>query len=123
MCDVEIRTWPIPAFAKAIADAIRMSRNRAGENFRSMVFPPICRRLRRSGAYERNASSEISPHSSANCNRDLARSQPQIEFADQLVVVELVGGAAFEGDLAMHDNIAAISDAHGLIEILLGHQH
>src|SRR5438874_10465055 len=49
--------------------------------------------------------------------------QPEIEFADQLVVVELVGAAALEGDLAVHDDIAAIGDADGLVEVLLGHQH
>src|SRR5207248_7720661 len=50
-------------------------------------------------------------------------SKPQIEFADELVVVELVGGAAFEGDLAVDDDVAAVGDADGLNEILLGHQH
>src|SRR5438270_3033565 len=50
-------------------------------------------------------------------------SKPQIEFADELVVVELVGGAAFEGDLAVDDDIAAVGDADGLVEVLLGHQH
>src|SRR6516165_7362153 len=54
---------------------------------------------------------------------DKRRLQPQIEFADQLVVVELVGGAALEGDLAVDDDIAAIGDADGLVEVLLGHQH
>src|ERR1700720_1706866 len=50
-------------------------------------------------------------------------SKPQIEFADELVVVELVGGAAFEGDLAVDDDVAAVGDADGLVEVLLGHQH
>ena len=49
-------------------------------------------------------------------------SKPQIEFADELVVVELVGGAAFEGDLAVDDDVAAVGDADGLVEVLLGHQ-
>src|SRR5437588_3654498 len=50
-------------------------------------------------------------------------SKPQIEFADELVVVELVGGAAFEGDLAVDDDVAAIGNADGLDEVLLRHQH
>src|SRR5205085_4421334 len=49
--------------------------------------------------------------------------QPEIKFADELVVVELVGVAALEGDLAVHDDVAAIGDADGLIEVLLGHQY
>src|SRR5579859_5431425 len=50
-------------------------------------------------------------------------SQPQIKFLDQVVVVELVGGAAFEGDLAVDDDVAAVGEAQRLLEILLGHQH
>src|SRR5260370_37927776 len=50
-------------------------------------------------------------------------SQTQIEFANELVVVELFGGAAFEGDLAVDDDITAVGDADGLVEVLLGHQH
>src|SRR5438045_1123320 len=53
----------------------------------------------------------------------MRESQPQIKFADEFVVVELVGGAAFEGDLAVHDDVAAIGDVDGLNEVLLGHQH
>src|SRR5216684_341937 len=49
--------------------------------------------------------------------------QPEVEFADQLVVVELVGGAAFEGDLAVDDDVAAIGDLDRLGEVLLGHEH
>ena len=48
---------------------------------------------------------------------------PHVELADQLVVVEFVGRAALEGDLAVHDHIAAVGDADRLREILLGHQH
>src|ERR1051326_158100 len=50
-------------------------------------------------------------------------SQPEIKLLDQVVVVELVGGAAFEGDLAVDDDVAAVGDADRLVEILLGHQH
>jgi hypothetical protein len=50
-------------------------------------------------------------------------SQPEIEFPYEFVVVEFLGGAALEGDLAMDDDIAAIGDAHRLVEVLLGHQH
>ena len=50
-------------------------------------------------------------------------SQSQIKFADQFVVVELVGRAALESDLAVHDNIAAVSDPNCLVKVLLGHQH
>src|SRR5262245_39127260 len=50
-------------------------------------------------------------------------SHPEIELADQVVVVELVGGAALEGDLAVHDDVAGIGDAQRLGEILLGHEH
>src|SRR5207237_4232316 len=49
--------------------------------------------------------------------------QPEIKFADELVVVELVGVAALESDLAVHDDIAPVGDADGLIEVLLGHQY
>src|SRR5947207_5943432 len=48
--------------------------------------------------------------------------KPQVKLADELVVVELVGVAAFEGDLAVHDDVAAIGDADRLVEILFGHQ-
>src|SRR5579859_2073844 len=50
-------------------------------------------------------------------------SQPEIKLLDQVVVVELVGGAAFERDLAVDDDVAAVGDADRLVEILLGHQH
>src|SRR5579859_2853999 len=50
-------------------------------------------------------------------------SQPQIKFLDQVVVVELVGGAAFEGDLAVDDDVAAVGDLDGLGEVLLGHEN
>ena len=42
------------------------------------------------------------------------RLQPQIKLPDQLVVVELVGRAALEGDLAVHDDVAAVGDADRL---------
>src|SRR3974390_1530703 len=48
---------------------------------------------------------------------------PQIELTNEIVVVELVSGAAFESDLAVHDDVAAIGDADGLCKVLLGHQH
>jgi hypothetical protein len=51
------------------------------------------------------------------------RSQPEIEFAHELVVVELFGGAALEGDLAVDDDVAAVGDADRLVEVLFGHQH
>jgi hypothetical protein len=50
------------------------------------------------------------------------RSQPEIEFAHELVVVELFGGAALEGDLAVDDDVAAVGDADRLVEVLFGHQ-
>src|SRR5579864_6215634 len=52
-----------------------------------------------------------------------ARLHPQIEFADQLVVVERVGRVARKGDLAVDDDIATIGDADRLGEVLLGHEH
>src|SRR5579871_962132 len=51
------------------------------------------------------------------------RLQPEIEFAYEFVVVERLRRAAFIGDLAMHNDIAAIGDADCLVEILFGHQH
>src|SRR5215470_18897619 len=50
-------------------------------------------------------------------------SQPEIKLPDQLVVVELVGGTAFEGDLAVDDDVTAVGDAQRLWEVLLRHQH
>src|SRR6516162_1384262 len=50
------------------------------------------------------------------------RSQTKIKFLDQIVVVELLGGAALEGNFTVDDHIAAISDADRLIEILFRHQ-
>src|SRR6185437_4139706 len=49
--------------------------------------------------------------------------QPQIKLLDQIVVIEFVGRAALERDLAVDDNVAAVGDADRLIKILLGHQH
>src|ERR1043166_1166944 len=49
--------------------------------------------------------------------------QSQIKLPDQIVVVELGGGAALEGDAAVHDHVAAVGDADRLGEVLLGHQH
>src|SRR5579864_2769922 len=57
------------------------------------------------------------------CRPGRAGSEPEVEFPDELVVVELVGGAAFEGDLAMDDDIAAVGDPDRLGEVLLGHEH
>src|SRR5215468_11489346 len=48
------------------------------------------------------------PFSREQAGREDALSQPEIKLPDQLVVVELVGGTAFEGDLAMDDNVAAV---------------
>ena len=42
--------------------------------------------------------------------------KPEIEFANQLVVVELIGRAAFEGDLA-DDDVSAVGDADRLVEV------
>src|SRR5262245_66644881 len=50
-------------------------------------------------------------------------SKTQIKLLDQIVVVELLGRAAFECDLAVHDDIAAVGDAQRLREVLLRHQH
>src|SRR4029077_5091196 len=47
----------------------------------------------------------------------------EIELPDQVVVVEFISGTTLESDLAVDDDIAAIGDADGLGEILLGHQH
>jgi hypothetical protein len=43
--------------------------------------------------------------------------KPEIEFANQLVVVELIGRAAFEGDLAVDDDVSAVGDADRLVEV------
>src|SRR5215831_4913008 len=51
------------------------------------------------------------------------RSQPQVKLLDQIVVVELFRRAAFDGDPAVHDYVAAVGDADGLREILLRHQY
>src|SRR5580700_7488494 len=51
------------------------------------------------------------------------RSQTEIELAHELVVVEFFGRAAFEGDPAVDDDVAAVGDADRLVEVLLGHQH
>src|SRR5262245_56300137 len=50
-------------------------------------------------------------------------SQPEVELADQLVVVELGDRAAVHGNAAVHDDIAAVGDADRLGEVLFGHQH
>src|SRR5260370_20377531 len=65
----------------------------------------------------RPRDNELLPNVEPRC-----RSQPQIEFTDELVVVELFGGAAFEGDLAVDDDIAAVGYTDRLVEVLLGHQ-
>jgi hypothetical protein len=49
--------------------------------------------------------------------------QAQIEFLDQIVVVELLGRSPLKSDLAVDNDIAAVRDPDGLVEILLGHQH
>src|SRR5580693_9286224 len=49
--------------------------------------------------------------------------KPEIELLDQIVVVEFVSRAAFEGDLAVNDDIAAVGNADRLGEVLLRHQH
>src|SRR3954447_19900760 len=50
-------------------------------------------------------------------------SKPQIELADELVVVQLRGRAAFERDLPVHDDIAAVGYAQCLREVLFRHQY
>src|SRR5262245_14455517 len=52
-----------------------------------------------------------------------ANSHAEIKLPDEVIVVELVGGLAFEGDLAVHDDVARIGDAQRLGEVLLGHEH
>src|SRR5436190_1358101 len=79
----------------------------------------------------RGASHQIGQTASSElrCNApqheaDRARScrlQPQIELPDQLVVIELVGRAALEGDLAVHDDVATVGDAQCLRKVLLRH--
>src|SRR5204863_6549957 len=49
-------------------------------------------------------------------------SQSHVEFLDQLVVVQLLGGIAREHDLAVHDHVAAVGDGQRLVKVLLGHQ-
>jgi len=39
------------------------------------------------------------------------RLHPEIELADQVIVVELGGRSALKGDLAVHDDVAAVGDA------------
>src|ERR1700752_687636 len=63
--------------------------------------------------------------STCRCS-DAARSerqlQTQIKFLDQIIVVEFFGGSPFECDLTVHNDIAAVGNSDGLIEILLRHE-
>src|ERR1043165_2468817 len=94
-------------------------------------WPPPCSAavfadIRRNGGILPCATSRFrTPISTCRCNEPRAklRLQAQIEFFDQIVVVEFFGGSAFECDLAVDNDIAAVGDADGLIEVLLGHQH
>src|SRR5215831_7773497 len=70
--------------------------------------------------YARRRARECASRPQPTC---APRLQPEIKFPDQLVVVELVGGAAFEGDLAVDDDVTAVGDAQRLREVLLRHQH
>src|SRR6516164_1153539 len=59
----------------------------------------------------------------ANAENREVKLQAQIKLLDQVIVVEFFGGAAFERDLAEDNDIAAIGNADGLIEVLFRHQH
>src|SRR5215471_16740504 len=50
------------------------------------------------------------PSPREEAGRGWRASQPEIKLPDQLVVVELVGGTALEGDLAVDDDVAAVRD-------------
>src|SRR5439155_25555039 len=76
------------------------------------------------GQSDESSINSVIPPSTGYVNRSTSVSlEPQVEFPHQLIVVELFGVAAFEGDLAVHDDIAAIGDAYRLVEVLFGHQH
>src|SRR5690349_7885497 len=66
---------------------------------------------------QRSAYTVTDPH------KPFLMSQPQIKLLDQIVVVELLGRAALERDLAVYNDIAAVGDAQRLREVLLRHQH
>src|SRR5262245_15345914 len=50
-------------------------------------------------------------------------SQSHIQLVHQLIIREIVARAAFVLDAAVHDHVAAVGDAHRLVEILLRHEH
>src|SRR6516225_9694729 len=81
---------------------------------------PLVLRAPTAGGYARRRARECASRPQPTC---APRLQPEIKFPDQLVVVELVGGAAFEGDLAVDDDVTAVGDAQRLREVLLRHQH
>src|SRR6267378_3932111 len=54
--------------------------------------------------------------------RSLSRGAKVVVLHER-VLLELGDRSAFEHDLAVHDDVAAVGDADRLVEILLGHQH
>src|SRR4029450_7182276 len=54
---------------------------------------------------------------------DPALLHAQIVLLHELVLTQLVGATPLELDLAVHDDVAAVGDLGGLVEVLLGHQH
>src|SRR6266850_4936957 len=54
--------------------------------------------------------------------RSLSR-RAKVVVLHERVLLELGDRSAFEHDLAVHDDVAAVGDANRLVEILLGHQH
>src|SRR5262245_20363938 len=52
-----------------------------------------------------------------------AASHAEVVLLDQLVLAELARAAALELDAAVHDDVAAVRDLGGLVEVLLRHQH
>src|SRR5574341_181857 len=59
----------------------------------------------------------------ASRRRPARASDAQVILLHQLVLGQLAGAPALELDLAVHDDVAAVRDLGGLVEILLGHQH
>src|SRR5450631_2546749 len=54
--------------------------------------------------------------------RQGSRLEAHVELVDELVVGELGARAALELDVAVDDDVAAVGDADGLVEVLLRHE-
>src|SRR5262247_2416346 len=55
--------------------------------------------------------------------REVGRLHAEVVLLDELVLAKLVRAPALELDLAVHDDVAAIRDLRGLVEVLLRHEH